>query len=345
MIEKIEKIKKVVNEMQEDEAKQLLHGILLQLDLLKNNYNEDSFTYLTSIPNELIDYALHKKNITESTHIHITFGESSAGCLKYMLKKKKSQQEYVISFSEFFSIGPINQLGTTTGQHSRQQWLSKNLNLEDLYFEEEYLPKFIQSLQELQSIPMDMPITIWTGENANEYVGLCFALVHLKDKKNIRIINTSEAHRKLFQKENEIYVIGGTGELTPENLATIYEKYEKGIILTEETRIQLEQEWKLLSETTNLLRIWEDHKVFSVKETYFDSFMIECAKNLEKDEIEKQFYKSARLIGEVLGQLEQSVGDVFLEYRLRTLIQQGVFEMEGTLKAMRYYSVKLKKSH
>ncbi|MBJ8029040.1 DUF1835 domain-containing protein [Bacillus cereus group sp. N21] len=343
MIETIEKIKKVVNEMQEDEAKELLQGILVQLDLLKNNYNEDSFTYLTSIPNELIDYKLHKKNISESTHIHITFGESSAGCLKYMLKKKKLQQEYVISFSEFFSIGPINQLETITGQHLRQQWLYKNLNLEDLYFEEEYLPQFIQSLEELQSIPNDMPITIWSGENANEHVGLCFAIVHLRNKKNIRIINTSEAHRGLFQKENEIYEIHGTGALTPEQLATIYETYEKGTVLTEKSRKQLEQEWKLLSETKNSLRIWEDHKVSSVQETYFDSFIIECAKNLEKERAEEQFYKSARLIGEVLGQIEQSVGDVFLEYRLRILIEQGVFEMKGTLKAMRYYSVRLKK--
>lgn len=342
MIEKIEKIKKVVNEMQEDEAKQLLQGILIQLELLKNDYNEDSLTYLTSIPSEWIDYAEHKKNIAESTHIHITFGESSAGCLKYMLKKKKLQREYVISFSEFFSIGPINQLETAAGQHLRQQWLSKNLNLEDSYFEEEYLPRFIQSLQELQSIPSDMPITIWSGENTNEHVGLCFALVHLKDKKNIRIINTSEANRRLFQKENEIHGVHGTSALAPEKLATIYEKYEKGTILTEETRKQLKQEWESLSETKDLLRIWEENKVSSVKETYFDSFIIECAKNLEKER-EEEFYKSARLIGEVLGQIEQSVGDVFLEYRLRTLIEQGVFEMKGSLKAMRYYSVRLKK--
>lgn len=188
-----------------------------------------------------------------------------------------------------------------------------------------------------------MPITIWSANNAHEHVGLCFAFVYLKDKKNIRIINTSEAHRGLFQKENEIYEIHGTGALTPEQLATIYETYEKGTVLTEKSRKQLEQEWKLLSETKNSLRIWEDHKVSSVQETYFDSFIIECAKNLEKERAEEQFYKSARLIGEVLSQIEQSVGDAFLEYRLRTLIEQGVFEMKGTLKAMRYYSVRLKK--
>ncbi|CAI8939288.1 MULTISPECIES: DUF1835 domain-containing protein [Bacillus] len=343
MIEKIEKIKKVVNDMQEDEAKHLLQSILIQLDLLKKDYNEDLITYLTSIPKQLINPTPYKKEITESTHVHITFDESSAGSLKHMLSKERLRQEYVVSFSEFFSIGPINQLDTNEGQQLRQQWLSKNLNLEDLYFEEEYLSQFIQSLEELQSIPNDMPITIWSANNAHEHVGLCFALVYLKDKKNIRIINTSEAHRRLFQKENEIYEIRGTGELTSEKLAVIYEKYEKGAVLTEEERTGFEQEWELLSETTDLLRIWNDNQVQSVHDDYFDTFIIECAKNLEKERAEEQFYKSARLIGEVLGQIEQSVGDVFLEYRLRTLIGQGVFEMKGSLKAMRYYSVRLKK--
>lgn len=52
--------------------------------------------------------------------------------------------------------------------------------------------------------------------------------------------------------------------------------------------------------------------------------------------------KSARLIGDLLGHLEHSEEDVFLEYRIRSLICKGVFEIKGTPKAMRYYSVKLR---
>lgn len=45
---------------------------------------------------------------------------------------------------------------------------------------------------------------------------------------------------------------------------------------------------------------------------------------------------------DVFGHLEQYVGDEFLEYRLRRLIEKGIFEMEGSLKAMRCYSIKLR---
>ena len=43
-----------------------------------------------------------------------------------------------------------------------------------------------------------------------------FVIAQLKDKKNIRVINTSEASREILKQE---YDIRGTGELPPESLA------------------------------------------------------------------------------------------------------------------------------
>ncbi|PEI95732.1 hypothetical protein CN679_03210 [Bacillus pseudomycoides] len=335
----IDKLSKVIDSMPEDEAKSLLRLILIQLDLMETEPSEDRMKILTEIPKQLIESQKPKLNIRESKHVHIAFGDSPAGCIEYMLKQVDLTEDYVVCFSDAFSIGPIHQLELEAGQVARQQWLSRNLNSHDLYFEEEYLAIFRESMEKLQSIPKDIPITIWKADNAHEHVGLCFVLAYLQDRDNIRVINTSEAYGKLFP---EGYNIRGTGELSPEKLAVIYEKYGKDTPLTKEARKNLELEWELLSETTDLLRIWQDNKVLSVQESYFDSFIIECAKMLEKEEPEEQFYKAPRLIGEVLGHMEQSVGDIFLEYRLRTLIKQGVFEMKGTLKAMRYYSVKLK---
>lgn len=333
----IDNLSKVIDNMPEDEAKSLLRFILIQLDLMETEPSEDRMDILTEIPKQLIESQKPKLHIKESKHVHIAFGDSPAGCIKYMLKQSDLTEDYVILFSDAFSIGPIHQLELETGQIGRQQWLSRSLNSYDLYFEEEYLSTFRQSMKELQSIPQDIPITIWKADNAHEHVGLCFVLAHLQDRDNIRVINTSKAYRERFP---EGYDIRGTGELSSEKLAVIYEKYGKDSSLANEARKTFEQEWELLSETTDLLRIWNENQVQSVQEDYFDSFIIECAERLETT---RSFCKAPRLVGEVLGHIEQVIGDVFLEYRLRTLIQQGVFEMEGTLKAMRYYSVKLKK--
>ncbi len=332
----IDKIKNVVEEMYEDEAKHLLQSILIQLNLLEENYSEDTIENLMDIPKQLTSNTSYKRNVKESSHVHIAFDDSTAGCLKHMLSQEERLEERVVAFSEFFSIGPINKLHMNEGQLARQKWLVNNLTAYDNYFEEEYLPRFLETMEELHTIPIETPITIWKANNAHEHVGLCFVMAQLKDKKNIRVINTSEASKEILKKE---YAIRGTGELPPDSLALFQKSFAESPYLTEEKRMRFEEEWYRLSKSTEFLRVWKENEVRSVQEDYFDQFIIECAKSIGAD---REFLKAPRVIGEALGLVEQLVGDTFLEYRLKELIKQDVFEFEGSLKEMRFYSVKLR---
>ncbi|MBG0962214.1 DUF1835 domain-containing protein [Bacillus sp. SRB1LM] len=332
----IDKIKNVVEDMYEDEAKHLLQSILIQLNLLEENYSEDTIKNLMDIPNQLTSNTSYKRNVKESSHIHIAFDDSTAGCLKHMLSQEERLEEMVIAFSEFFSIGPIHKLHMNEGQLTRQEWLVNNLTAYENYFEEEYLPRFLETMEELHTIPIETTITIWKADNAHEHVGLCFVMAQLKDKKNIRIMNTSEASKEILKQE---YDIRGTGELPPESLALLQKSFIELPCLTVEKRMQFECEWDRLSNSTEFLRVWKENEVHSVQEDYFDQFIIECAKSIGAD---REFLKAPRVIGEALGLVEQLVGDTFLEYRLKELIKQEVFEFVGSLDEMRFYSVKLK---
>ncbi|HDR8530216.1 TPA: DUF3658 domain-containing protein, partial [Bacillus thuringiensis] len=128
--------------------------------------------------------------------------------------------------------------------------------------------------------------------------------------------------------------------LPPESLALFQKSFAKLPYLTEEKRMNFEHEWDRLSKSIECLRVWEENEVHSVQEDYFDQFIIECAKSVGAN---REFLKAPRVIGEALGLVEQLVGDTFLEYRLKQLIKQEVFEFEGSLDEMRFYSVKLRK--
>jgi len=132
-----------------------------------------------------------------------------------------------------------------------------------------------------------------------------------------------------------------TGEIPTEKLQVIYEQGH-GKFFTDHDREDLEKEWLALSDQQETLRIWRYGRIQSVPEDYYDEFIVKKAKKLRNKQKNNEFMKSARLIGEVLGYLNQYVGDEFLEYRLRKLIEAGVFESEGSLEAMRFYSVRLK---
>jgi hypothetical protein len=112
--------------------------------------------------------------------------------------------------------------------------------------------------------------------------------------------------------------------------------------LTQHEREDFEKEWLSLSASQETLRIWRNGRIHSVPEDYYDEYMIKRAKKLHGKTKTKEWMKSARLIGDALGHLDQYVGDSFLEYRLKKLIEADVFEWEGSLEAMRYYSVRLR---
>ena len=91
-----------------------------------------------------------------------------------------------------------------------------------------------------------------------------------------------------------------------------------------------------------VVRIWKNNKINVVDEGYFDELIVTTAKKLHEEQRYHDFMKAGRIIGEVYGLLDNNVGDAFLEYRLRCLIYQGVFEIKGIPKGMRHYSVKLR---
>ena len=183
---------------------------------------------------------------------------------------------------------------------------------------------------------------IWSGDNADEQTGIRYILHLLKEKPNdISLINTTTAYQELFNTSDVQYFCYHTAHVEPEKLNLIYQK-KLSIPLSFEARNQLHLEWNSLSETEEVLRVWENNQVKSVNENHFDQLIIACAQKVHTEQIEKDFMRSAMLIGEVLGELEGGMSDTFLEYRIRHLIHNGVFDMKGNLKSMRHYSVKLK---
>lgn len=85
----------------------------------------------------------------------------------------------------------------------------------------------------------------------------------------------------------------------------------------------------------------EKGQAISVPEDEFDAYLVKMAKRLHQSAPEDEYIVTPRLIGEVIGHLDQYIGDDFIEYRIKKLIDQEIFNMKGKLTSMRYYSIKL----
>jgi hypothetical protein len=345
----INKLKKIVKDSSEDEVRTLLLQMILRIHWVEEieQYSEEQLvTDMKKIYRDFLIYKKEQANIAENSHykaVHIVFGDSAAGSLKIVFKEMKLQdEERIIAFSDNFSVGPVWRLHEKKGLSNRYEWLQKHINIDDEILDN-YQDEFNNTVSEIRAVPNDASIIIWIGANAHEQTGLRYVLYLLKEKRNdIFIIDTTSSFENLFAAPEIDFTPLHTGEISPDKLRIIYEKTGKADSLTQEERNEFEREWEQLSIKQEVLRIWENNSINSVNEDYYDDYIIDTARKIHKERNKHEFVKSARLIGEVLGHLDQYIGDQFLEYRVRHLIVDGSFEIEGVPKAMRYYSVKLR---
>ncbi|MGP4070910.1 DUF1835 domain-containing protein [Halobacillus sp. B29] len=341
----VNEIKKLIENSTDEEVRSLLFQMAVIMHSKKEAGVPDEFILedLMESFNRFRSYKEQERysSLRNAERVHIVFGEASAGSLSVALKELESQ-DYVLSLHDSFSYGPIWNLHEEQGLSNRKEWLQDHINVDEEYIDQ-YVENRKETIQTIEALHGHIPIYIWSGENALEYTGLRYVLYLIRSKLNsIRLMNPSVIHPRLFPVAQVDYSLLHTGEISPRQWKGMLEQCASASPLSKPDRQRLVREWETLSTTEERLRIWKDGKLQSVEEDYYDNYLIQITRAIHETQTERDYIKSARIIGEVMGTLEQSIVDSFFEYRIRTLILKGVFEIKGVPKAMRYYSVKLR---
>lgn len=336
----IEKLHQSIDKLSGSEARNLLLNMMYKIKNMRDSKNsqEEMLEELYFLYDEILGVLQNKKRfVREYNTVHIACGESTAGSLRYGL----GHGNKVIGFPDFFSIGPIWDLHNDVGRKNRYEWLKDHINIEMDYMEEEYEKRIAKTLEEIDAIPGNVPIVIWTAENADEQTGMRYLIYLLKEKPNdVHLINTTLAHQQLFTT-NDDEKFFHTSRIHPEELKEMNEK-NAAKLLTSEERSHYQKEWMALSESKAVLRIWQNREITFVNENHFDTLIIAATQKLHEEQDHKDTILAAKIIGEVLDLMEGSVFDAFLEYRIRGMVYNGLFEIKGIPKDMRAYSVKVK---
>lgn len=308
------------------------------LPLIGRGYfiRQDDINFMAGKINRLIQSQRQRKTYSfkEEGAVHLVSSQSTAGALRFGLDRPKT----VIGFHDFFSIGPLWKLGQKVGQDFRHEWLNENINVEQ--DEYEFENNFSKTLLEIEDISEFVPIYIWTANNGNEQTGLRFMLHLLREKDNdIFLINTTVLHHQWIDPNNEKRY---SSMLHPDQLKFLLEQAQSANSLSYKDRIQLQREWEELAQSKEVLRLWKNGRVSSVPEDYFDELIVKTIDHLHKEQQNKDFIRTGKVIAETMQQMDELVGDFYIEYRIRYLIYNGFLRLKGIPRSMRHYGVKLR---
>ncbi|MCR1972996.1 DUF1835 domain-containing protein [Clostridium sporogenes] len=184
--------------------------------------------------------------------------------------------------------------------------------------------------KEISNVRDTDTIYFWYGQNAIEICGLMYTLELLKDKwKNVYFINVSDLPMKV---EYGRYIPRCTGEIMPEKFSE-YIKINRKI--DKDEYIKWLTQWNVLKKENSILRILKDGKVENIDEDYFDIFILKYTP--------KEFKKSARIIGEVLGNSEILISDGYIFWRVKELVKAGRINYRGNFNIMRKMEISITK--
>ncbi|WP_411553686.1 DUF3658 domain-containing protein [Paenibacillus lautus] len=322
-----EKLLKLKDRINTESAKLLADGKHQSLELFLEAYDKEwamgNEAYLRESP-------IHRGNVSR---IHIAFDESTAGSLRIMLLSKPG--EIVVTLSDNLMAGPLpNDLDFARSYSTRKEWFEERYST--AHAEDRKLT-MLQAAFAWLTWPQqmkEMPCLIWAGNSAAEQLGLRRLLSLMPDHSEVRLVNATS----VLHQHNPNQWFKGTFEMNANHLQLVLDAAEP-VPLSPQEQAGYRADWERLLREDGLLRVLRGDMLCTVPESYYDEEILKTVYRLEARH--GFFKKSARVIGEVIGQGELTVSDSFIEYRIRHLIQKGALTYSGELDAMRHYSVSL----
>ena len=240
--------------------------------------------------------------------VHVCISGSGSYTLEEVLKDRPGHRQAVVN--EGFGLGPLRDIQQPAGMATRAacwnhvrkaahrgQWgfdFADHVGLTDL----------------AQAPDPDEIAMIWCGANAHEQF-LLRAVCHAWPQTPLWISDIATVHPEdPFRR-----AVGACPEATLRKMETLARP------LTRQQRDELAADWLRLTKEDHLVRLYENGEIRGCDETLHDEALLaQCS---------RAFKKAIVIAGHVMGANMGIVGDTFLFYRIRALVEGGLLETQG----------------
>ena len=240
--------------------------------------------------------------------VHVCVGGSGAHTLAEMLKDRPYHRMVVVN--EGFGLGPLSDIDQPAGMAARAAWWN---HMRKTAHRDQWPPDFADhvGLTDLAQAPdPDEIAMVWCGANADEQM-LLRAVCHAWPQTPLWISEVIKAQPyDHYQK-----AVGACPEWVLRKMETLARP------LTQQERTELAADWLRLTKEDHLVRLYENGEIRGCDEMLYDEALLaQCT---------RVFKKAIIVAGHVMGANMGLVGDTFLFYRIRAMVEGSVLETQG----------------
>jgi len=253
--------------------------------------------------------------------MHIIFQHADVNVMKKAMELDESLQGEVFEIKDDLGVGPLKGLDTDEGWKNREDWWRELLK------DSPYGPETVGSFDDRETVKQiktwlddhpDEHAWIWMGQNQHDVTGYYWLMPQLRAYQG-RVMILYLNNLPFINEKGLIFYPIAIHEILPKE-AIKAKKLARPITLSE---FEVDpDEWNRLCEENASVRILEGgKKIVGQDKVFYDN---EILKNLTAS-----WQKATRVLTNTLHRMKIKTGDVFLMWRMRELIAQGMIEVLG----------------
>jgi hypothetical protein len=267
--------------------------------------------------------------------IHIIFNEADIKILSQAIELDETLQGSIVQIKDDYAVGPLSEIYIGTGIEFRKQWWRDVLaggdydGLADAGVVDDYttIAEVVGTMRRNE----DESIWIWAAQNSHDVSGYYWILNYMKEfQGRVHILYLNNL--PFINEKGNIFYPTKLSEILPKEFLKA-KKLARPITLSE---FEVDpDEWTKLCDEGKGVRLLEGGKKLIQAE--YDAFDNELKKIITAD-----WQKASKIIHQFLSKSKHSTGDAYMLWRLKVLIAQEFFDVQGNVGKMKEFEVKAK---
>jgi len=264
---------------------------------------------------------------------HIVFNEADAIVLQQAIALDESLQGEIVQIKDDYAVGPLQNIYIGEGIENRKQWWrdillggdfdgkADNGDIEDY--------KTAAELVGIMRRDEAATIWVWAAQNKHDVSGYYWLLNYMKEFQG-RVYILYLNNLPFINEKGNIFYPNWLSEIPAKEFLKA-KKLAREITLSE---FEVDpDEWIRLCNEDKGVRLLEGGKKLTQED--YDFFDTELKKMITSD-----WQKASKIIHQFLSKAKNTTGDAYLLWRLKIMIAQNMFDVQGKVGNMKDFEIK-----
>jgi hypothetical protein len=267
--------------------------------------------------------------------IHIVFNHTDVKVLQQAIELDESLQGDVLQIKDDYAVGPLLNCYVGEGIETRKQWWRNVLTGGDsdgtvdngTVDDYKTAAELVGTLRRNET----ETIWIWAAQNKHDVCGYYWLLHYIKEFQG-RVFILYLNNLPFINEKGNIFYPNWISEIPAKEFLKA-KKLAREITLSE---FEVDpDEWTRLCNEDKGVRLLEGGKKLQSED--YDFYDAELKKYITKD-----WQKASKIIHTYLAKAKHSTGDMYLLWRLKTMLSMNIFDVQGKMGNMKDFEIKNK---